>query len=71
MVEAKITVEFDVPAWMDVHANIREEKYAAGFKVTHDITHPDYLLLANELGGNTSQKGDGYVGALDFFAKRG
>ena len=30
--------------------------------VSHDFTDPDYVVCMNEVGGNTSQKGDGHLG---------
>ena len=71
MVEDRILVEFDEPVWMDARGNIFEEKYDAGFKVTHDIAHPDFFLVADELGGNESQKGDGHVGGTRLLCERG
>ena len=70
MVEANIAVEFDEPVWMDSRGNICEEKDATGFKVTYDIRHPDYFLVADELGGNISQKGDGYIGGTRLLCKK-
>ena len=43
MSEDNIAVGFDEPIWMGAYGNIYEEKDAAGFKVTHDIRHPDYF----------------------------
>ena len=50
MVEANVAVEFDELVWMDAHGNICEEKDVTGFKVTHDVRHPDYFLVADEIG---------------------
>ena len=61
-VDAKVAVERDSPAWMDRTGNVVEESEAFGCKVTHDIIHPEYVLVMDEVGGNTSQKGDGHVG---------
>ena len=58
MVEAGIDVEREVPIWMDSKGNICEEHEAFGCKVTHDIIHPDYAIVLDEVGGNTNQKGD-------------
>ena len=70
MVEANVTFEFDGPVWMDAHGNICKEKDAAGFKVTHDITHSDYFLVADELGDKMSQKGDGHVGGTRLLCEK-
>ena len=39
--------------------------------MTHDVTHPHYALVADELGGNISQKGDGYVGGTKLLCEKG
>ena len=70
MVEANIAVEFDEPFWMDTYGSICEENDAAGFKVTHDIRHPDYFLVAYELGGNIRQKGDGHIGGTRLLCEK-
>ena len=31
-------------------------------KVTHYLTHPEMCIVMDEVGGNTSQKGDGNIG---------
>lgn len=62
MVIAKVAVEFPTPVWMDREGNIVDEKSSFGCKVTHDITKPHCCFALDELGGNTSQKGDGHVG---------
>jgi len=46
---------------MDINGHICEEKDAVGFKVTHDIMDLDYFLVADELGGNISQKSNGHI----------
>lgn len=61
MVEEKIAVKFDEPVQMDINGHICEEKDAVGFKVTHDIMDLDYFLVADELGGNISQKSNGHI----------
>ena len=61
LVDAKVAVERVTAAWMDRDGFECEEKYAFGCMVTHDITDPDYVLTLDEVGGNTSQKGDGQI----------
>lgn len=61
-VDAGVAVERDTPAWMDKDSKIVDKSDAFGCIVAHDITHPDYIIVMDEVGGNTSQKGDGYVG---------
>ena len=47
------------------------KKDAFGCKVTHQIIHPEYVIVFDELGGNTSQKGDGNVGGQLMLCERG
>ena len=61
-IDAGVAVKRDSPAWMNRQGDIVEEEEAFRCKVTIDITHPDYVLVLDEVGGNTSQKGDDEVG---------
>ena len=61
LVDTKVAVERVPAAWMDRDRFECEEKDAFGCMVTHDITDPDYVLTLDEVGGNTSQKGDGQI----------
>ena len=56
---------------MDAHGNIYNEKDAARFKVTHGVRYPNYFLVADELGGNISQKGDGHIGGTRILCEKG
>ena len=71
MVDTKIAVPLVEPFWMDRDGNVCEEKDAFGCKVTHKITHPEYVIVFYELGGNTSQKSDGNVGGQLMLCERG
>ena len=42
--------------WMDRVGNIVEECDASGCKVTNDITLSEYILVMDEVGGNTRQR---------------
>ena len=33
-----------------------------GYKVTHEIKHPEMCVVMDKVGGNTSQKGDWHIG---------
>ena len=46
---------------MDKERNIVAKEDAFGCKVTHNITHHDHVIVLDEVGGNTSQKGDGHI----------
>jgi len=62
LVAAGVATLLDEPVWMNTNGDIVEEGDACGCKVTIDITKPDVCVVADEVGGNTSQKGDGLVG---------
>ena len=46
-------------------------KDAVGCKVTHSIDHPDMILMMDEVGESTSQKGDGPIGGEKFVCEAG
>ena len=71
MVDAGLATEKEVAAWMDIHGKVVHEIDAFGCKVTHDIDEPDWVLLMDEVGGNTNQKGDGQVGGELHMCERG
>ena len=71
MEEAQVAVKLDDPVWMDKDGNIVEEGQAFGQKVTHRITRPDMFLVGDEVGGNTSQLGDGNIGGKLMLCERG
>ena len=71
MEDAKVAVRLAEPIWVDRDGNVCDEKDAFGCKVTHQIIHPEYVIVFDELGGNTSQKGDGNVGGQLMLCERG
>lgn len=62
MEEVGIAIHLEESVWMDCEGNVVDEKTFFGCKVTHRITRPEMVICFDELGGNTSQKGDGHVG---------
>jgi hypothetical protein len=62
MVDAGVAVYLEVKIFTDREGNVVDEEFAYGFAQDIKITHPDYILFANEVGCNTSQKDDGNVG---------
>ena len=62
MEEADVAIRLEESVWMDRDGNVVDEKTSFGCKVTHRITRPEMVICFDELGGNTSQKGDGHVG---------
>lgn len=68
MVEEGVAEKLVEPVWMDSDGNVLDTKKCEEMlrvcrrKVTHRILHPAMCVVADEVGGNTAQKGDGYVG---------
>ena len=62
LVEAGLAVPFEEPLWMDKLGNPCNPDEAFGCKVTHQILYPEDVIVADELGGNLSQQGDGNLG---------
>ena len=62
MLNANVAVELSPPVWMDREGNVVEAELSYGCQVTIEIKHPECCLGLDELGGNTSQKGDGHIG---------
>lgn len=50
---------------------IEYESDECGLKVTIEITHLKWILFANEVGTDTSQKDDGHVGGQKFVTAKG
>ena len=71
MVEAGVAVKKDYPEWMDAYGDIVYEDDALGCKVTHDLIRPEMCIVMDEVGGNTSQKGDGNKGGEKFIVPKG
>ena len=53
-----ISEVFDQPVSMDKEGNIFSKRDSFGFKVTHNIKHPEYFIIVDEVGGNLSKKGN-------------
>jgi len=71
LVDCGLAKKLDNPVWMDCAGNIVDEKDACGCKVTIDITHPEMIVVADEVGGNTNMKGDGHVGGQKYLCEKG
>ena len=61
MVAAGITEVFDHPVCIDKEGNACSERDAFAFKVTHNMKHPEHFVIADEAGGNISQKGNRHM----------
>ena len=62
LIAAGAAIKLDKPVWMNGDGDVVDEQDAFGCKVAIDITKPEMCIVADEVGGNTSQKGDGLVG---------
>ena len=71
MVRAGVAKKRIEPAWMDEKGQVCDESQAYGCKVTHDLIHPDWCLVGDEVGGNISMKGDGHAGGRLYLAPKG
>ena len=57
---------------MDKSGNIVSDKsHAFGCKVTHDLIHPDWCLVGDDVGRKISMKGDGHVGRRLYLTAKG
>jgi len=61
LVDAGVAIILDVPVFTDWHGNEVTEDEHFGVAQEIKITHPDYIIFADERGCNTSQKKDGQV----------
>ena len=59
---AGVAKRLDEPVWKDRQGRIVDESDAFGCKVTHELIHPEYCIVGDEVGGNLNMSGDGHVG---------
>ena len=74
LIAAGVAFCLPTPVWMTRDGKKLEEhekEQAYGYKVTLEITHPEMVILANEVGCNTSQKGDGHIGGETYMCAKG
>lgn len=63
LVSCNLAEKLEEPVWMDKAGNVVDiQDDAYGLPCTIRITHPELCIVADEVGSNTSQKGDGHVG---------
>lgn len=58
MVYANVAELLPEPVWMNKEGGVVEMEEYFGCMVTHKIPHPDMILCMDEVGSDTSQKGD-------------
>ena len=72
MAQAGVSQKRDNAVWMDKNSKIVSDKLLAfGCKVTHDLIHPDWCIVDDEVGGNILMKGDGHVGGRLYLTANG
>jgi hypothetical protein len=71
MEEAGVAVKLEAPVWRDKAGHDCTEEDAFGCNVTHDLTHHEMCVVMDEVGGNTSQKGDGHIGGELLVCEKG
>jgi hypothetical protein len=62
MEKAGVARKLDEPIWVDKEGNETEESKAHGRRATHVLTRPDMVIFVDDVGGDTSQEGDGAIG---------
>ena len=71
IIDKGIAIEFVEPMWKIMKGDtLLEERHVYGFKATHDVTHSNYFLVADDIGGCQYQKGDGFIGGTRLLCKR-
>ena len=71
MVNDGVAYEFNTPVWIDENGVEVDKSNAFGCLCTHKIIHLEMCVVADEVGSNTSQKGDGHIGGKKFLCKKG
>jgi hypothetical protein len=73
MVDAGVAKKRETPVFMDKEGNVVSDfdSKRYGRKSDVEITHPNYILFANETGCNTCQKKDGHTGGSKFVCETG
>ena len=71
MVRAGVAKKRATPVWLNSDGKECCESEAFGCKMTHDLVHPDWCIVGDELGGNISMKGDGHAGGRLYLAAKG
>ena len=70
MCDTGVAEKLDSPVWMNRDGEECQPIEAFGCKVTHRIKHPNMCIVGGEVGGNSSQKGDGHIGCTLYLCER-
>ena len=60
--EASVAEKLDSPEWVNKGSEEFLPREAFGCKVMYHIKYPDMCIVGDEVGGNSSQKGDSNIG---------
>ena len=71
LVEGGVAINLDNPVFTYRSGKEVEEDERFGLKQDIKITHPHYIMFADETGCNTSQKKDGHVGGTKLIVEKG
>jgi hypothetical protein len=71
MEKAGVAEKLSEPMWVDEKQLITEKENAFGQQATHLLIHPENVIFVDEVGCNTSQKGDGARGGEKKIVVRG
>ena len=71
IIDTSIAKLLEEHMWKDCFGRNCEEKKSFGHEVSIDIDCPDYFLAADEVGGSTSQKGNGHQGGNFLLCEKG
>ena len=71
MVEAGVVKLLDNPEWQNKKGEIVNEVQVYGCQVTHQLDHPEYCVVMDEVGGNINMQGDGHIGGETFLYELG
>ena len=69
MEEEVISTLLDIPQWQDKDGSTTSKVEAYDCKVTHELTHPDYCIVMDQVEVNINVKGDGRIGGEKYFAE--
>ena len=70
MCDAGVARKLDSPLWMNRDGEECQPIEGFDCKVTHRITRLDLCIISDEVGGNSSQKGDGHIGGTLHIQKK-
>ena len=64
MCDAGVAEKLDLQIWMNRDGEECQPIEAFGCKVTNRIKYPDMCILGDEVGGNSSQRGDDHISGI-------